>query len=183
MALYEAKDPKRADWADWLWQNHVWLVAQYARQLAEQHGANGELAEASAWLHDIADTCMSRFDDTHEAVTLRIARDLLAESGYAEADIAVIVDDAILLHGCHEGRRPASMEGQILATADALAHLKTDFYVYAAWALGHEGKDLASVKAYVLQKSARDFTQKICFDMIRTATRPDYDLIQQLFSR
>ena len=26
--LYEAKNPERADWADWFYENHVFLVAE-----------------------------------------------------------------------------------------------------------------------------------------------------------
>jgi hypothetical protein len=53
----------------------------------------------------------------------------------AKSQIELVVDDAIRLHSCYDGNRPASLEGQALAAADALAHLKTDFYVllHANW--------------------------------------------------
>ncbi len=85
--LYDAKDPARCDWADWLAQNHVFAVADAAAEVAEQHGARADLARAGGMLHDVADAKMSRFDEAHEATSLVIARDLMQQAGFSEADI------------------------------------------------------------------------------------------------
>ncbi len=54
--LYEARDLNRAaDWADWLYDNHVFVVADNATRLAKQLNANEELSRAAGMLHDIAD--------------------------------------------------------------------------------------------------------------------------------
>ena len=52
-AMYDAKNPDRADWADWLADHHVFIFAENAEQLAERFGANKEYARAAAMLHDI----------------------------------------------------------------------------------------------------------------------------------
>ena len=52
--LYAAHNPERTDWADWLGENHVLLVADNAAGLAQRFGASQELARAGALLHDIA---------------------------------------------------------------------------------------------------------------------------------
>lgn len=62
---------------------------------------------------------MSRFADNHEEASLTMARELMQRAGFDETEIRLTVDDAIRLHGCHEGRIPASIEGKVLATADA----------------------------------------------------------------
>ncbi len=180
--LYEEQNPNRAEWASWLADNHVFVVADYATELAKKYGANEELARAAALLHDIADVKMKRDDTTHEAESLRMARELMQDADYSEEDIKLVVDDAIRYHSCHGDERPASTEGKILATADSLAHLKTDFYVFATWALGREST-LEEIKEWVLKKIDRDLNNKILFDDVRKEVTPDYDLIKELFSR
>lgn len=181
-ALYDAKDPSRGEWADWLAAHYVFVVADFASELAEKYKAREELARAAALLHDIADAKTSRFDPDHEQKSLEIAGELLAKSGYSKKDIALIVDDAIRYHSCHDGHAPASLEGKILSTADSLAHLKTDFYLYAVHARAKR-ESLAEVKAWTLKKLERDFHAKIQFDDVREEVRADYDMLKTLFSR
>lgn len=38
--LYLSKNPKRDEWTDWLYENHVLVVAQKAHELAKKYGAN-----------------------------------------------------------------------------------------------------------------------------------------------
>lgn len=180
--LYAAKNPERTEWADWLADNHVFVVADYAADLANRFGANSDLARAAALLHDIADCKMSRMDPGHEAESLKMARELMVQSGYAEEEISLVVDDAIRYHSCHDGESPESVEGKILATADSMAHLKTDFYVYAAWAFG-KIKTLQQLKEWVLKKIERDLNNKVFFDEIGEELRPDYEIIKRMFSR
>jgi putative nucleotidyltransferase with HDIG domain len=180
-ALYEGNEPGRDEWASWLGDNHVFVVADYATELAKNYGANEELARAGSLLHDIADVRMKRSDDAHEAESLRMARELMKEAGYAEDDVKLVVDDAIRYHSCHGDEHPESVEGKILSTADSMAHLKTDFYLYAAWA--HGGWSLEKLKQWTLKKIERDLNIKIFFNDVREDVRPDYEIIKELFSR
>lgn len=59
--LYAAHNSERAEWADWLGENHVFLVADNATELAQRYGANVELARAGVLLHDIADFVYSEY--------------------------------------------------------------------------------------------------------------------------
>jgi putative nucleotidyltransferase with HDIG domain len=181
--LYADKNPDRADWADWLGENHVFLVADNAAELADRFGTNGELARAGGLLHDIADATMGRFANSHEEANLEIARDLMQKTGFGKDEVTLTVDDALRYHGCQDGHIPSSIEGKILATADALAHLQTDFYLHAIWAMGKEEKSLNSVKDYVLKKNDRDFNDKILFNEIKDECRKDYERLRVLFSR
>lgn len=181
--LYAAHNPERADWADWLGANHVFLVADNATELAKRYGANEDLARASALLHDIADARMSRFAPEHEEVSLEMARELMQQAGFSEDEIRLVVEDAIRLHGCHDGHVPASIEGKVLASADSKAHLLSDFYIFATWSFGKEGKSLEAVKQYVLKKIERDFHDKIQFDEVRQECQAAYDSLKMLFSR
>lgn len=180
--LYNLRDPARTNWADWLGEHHVFLVADYATELAERFGANKELARVGALLHDIADTKMSRFADSHETSSLNMARELMQQAGFSDDGIKLTVDDAIRLHSCHDGRTPASLEGKVLATADAKAHLLSDFYVFAAWAMGKEGLALQDVKQFVLKKIDRDFHNKILFKEVQRECEPTYNSLKAVFS-
>lgn len=181
--LYGLNRPGRSAWADWLWEYHVPVVAKHAREIALRVGANIELSEAAAWLHDIADVAIPRADERHEEESRKIARQVMQRVGYAEEDIATVVDDALPLHSCHDGKRPRSLEGKVLATADALAHLKTDFYTRASESKRQEGASQKDINEWAVKKSERDFNDKICFDDIREETREDYEIIHTLFSR
>ncbi|MDB5178183.1 MAG: metal dependent phosphohydrolase [Patescibacteria group bacterium] len=180
--LYEGIDPGRDQWATWYGDNHVFVVADYATELAKKHGANEELARAAALLHDIADVRMKRSTDGHEQESLRMARELMRESSFLEREIKLVVDDAIRYHSCHGDEHPESVEGKILSTADSLAHLKTDFYVFAIWAFGRDMK-LEDIKQWALNKIERDLNNKIFFDDVREDVMPDYRMIKELFSR
>ncbi|HEU4966495.1 MAG TPA: HD domain-containing protein [Candidatus Saccharimonadales bacterium] len=181
--LYAAKNPNRADWADWLGANHVFVVADYASEIAKRYGADEELARAGGLLHDIADATMSRFTPGHEATSLAIARELMHDAGFADKEINLTVDDAIRLHSCHDGNMPDSLEGKVLATADAKAHLLSDFYLFATWSFGKEDKSLEDAKAYTLKKIERDFHNKILFDDVREECHAAYAELRAVFNR
>lgn len=180
--LYATKKPERSEWVDWMVDNHVFVVADYATDLANRFGANTDLARAAALLHDIADCNMSRMNPGHEAESLKIARELMIQSGYTEEEVSLVVDDAIRYHSCYGGKSPDSIEGKILATADSKAHLKTGFYIHAAWAFG-KTITLQQLKEWVLKKIERDLNDKVFFDEVREELRPDYEIIKNLFSR
>jgi putative nucleotidyltransferase with HDIG domain len=180
--LYTSKDPNREEWADWLYDNHVLIVAKNAHDLAKKYSANEELSEIAALLHDIADAKMARVNPDHEEASLEIARQVMAETGFTTEEIKLVVDDAIRYHSCHGDERPKSKEGLVLATADSLAHLQTDFYIHAAWAFGKD-RSLEVLKVWALKKLERDLNSKISFDDERESARADYDIIKELFSR
>jgi putative nucleotidyltransferase with HDIG domain len=179
--LYEQKLDDRDEWTDWLYPNHVLVVAENAKQIAARVGADVALSEAAALLHDIADTHMARSNPEHETESLRMARQILQDCEYPAEQITMLVDDALRFHSCHGNERPKNQEGLVLATADSLAHLQTDFYVYATWKMG--ARSLEDVKSWVVQKIERDLNNKISFPEIREEARPDYEHIKALFSR
>ncbi len=125
---------------------------------------------------------MARANPGHEERSLAIARQVMTDAGFSDDEIQLVVDDAIRYHSCHGDERPESKEGLILATADSLAHLQTDFYIYATWAFG-KTRSLEELKEWSLKKIERDLNNKISFEDEREAARPDYNMIKELFSR
>lgn len=175
--LYQAKKEDRADWAVWLYESHVFIVAEEAGRLAERYGANKELCMAAALLHDLADAIMSREDPKHEAMSAEMAYEFLHETGYSKEEIAIIVDDALKYHGCRDKNFPLTLEGKVVATADAVAHLTTNFYEHCVDVLKKE-LSKAEIKKWALAKLERDFNNKIQFDEVREAMKPNYEKLK-----
>lgn len=179
--LYESKNLKRGDWADWLYENHVIWVADKAEEIAQAYGVNVEYARVAALLHDIADAEMSRFEPNHEVRSLEIARDLLQKSGFNTEEIELIVNDAIKYHSCNDNQMPSSEEGQVLATADAIAHFQTDFFIHAF--ADASLNEYAKRKQWALKKIEKDFHKKLFFKEIKEEVRPQYETLKLLFSQ
>lgn len=179
--LYEQQLDTRANWADWLYENHVFVVGSYAQELCERFDGNPDIAVAASWLHDVADAEVDRFSRDHESRSLVIARDMLKRCGYDRASIDCIVGDILPRHSCEGGNVPQSLDGKIMATADALGHLATDFYVYAAWSMGREGRTLEFFKKWIAPKLERDFHEKILFDEVRSEIQPQYEALKAVF--
>jgi putative nucleotidyltransferase with HDIG domain len=174
--LYESMDPNREDWAQWLYKNHVFWVADKAEEIAKQNDINSEYCRAAALLHDIADAEMSRFDSKHERRSLELARELLAKADFTTDEISLIVDDAIKYHSCRDGEQPVSPEGRVLATADAMAHFQTDFLLHAF--IDVSEVDYPKRKKWASDKIEKDFNYKIFFEDIREEVRPQFEALK-----
>lgn len=178
--LYEAKNTARDEWADWLYENHVLVVADKARLLAQTYSVDEDLSVTAALLHDIADAEMSRFDSDHEQRSLEIARGFMEQAGYKSRVVDMVVDDAIRFHSCRNDERPKSDVGKVLASADALAHLETDFYLF--FSRIKSDNSLSEVKNLLRNKLDRDYNNKLLFDDEKLRLKPTYDAFTKMFS-
>ena len=189
--LYKAKEESRGDWtdwagwaewADWLYANHVFVVADIAGKLADKYGANKEVAMAAAMLHDIADTVMKRENPKHEEKTSEIAKKLLKETGFKDDEIKIIIDDAMRFHSCYGNERPQSLEGKVMAAADAVSHLQSDFYPHARVAFSRT-KSAEELENWALVHIEKDFNNKIAFEEVKESVRADYEKLRDSFLR
>uniref|UniRef100_Q47H23 Metal-dependent phosphohydrolase, HD subdomain n=1 Tax=Dechloromonas aromatica (strain RCB) TaxID=159087 RepID=Q47H23_DECAR len=101
---------------DWHHINRVW---QLTRQIAAQEGANREIAELGALVHDIADW---KFHDGDDSVGPREAEILLLREGASDAVIAAVVDivATISYKGAGVTTAMQTLEGQCVQDADRL---------------------------------------------------------------
>lgn len=180
--LYKAKNPNAASWKDWIYPNHVLVVTNTSEKLAIKYNARIDLVVSGALLHDVADTAMSRDNnEEHDKKSLEMARDLLSKSNFGSEEIETIINEIITPHSCKE-IKPSTVEGKILATADAMAHLTTDFYLHFCWT--HEVEpELDIYKKWVLKKIERDFNDKIFFEEEKQLVKENYKSIKLLFSK
>lgn len=171
---YEKKDPNRDRWCDWMYENHVLDVADYVEKLAKRFNSSLDVCRASALVHDIADSEMSRENPLNEKESIRIADRLLKESDFSESEKDAILSDALPFHSCHGDERPKTLVGKILSTADALSHLNSEFYSYFNSALSTERSEEQS-RHSARSRLHRDFDTKIAFDEVREEARERYE--------
>jgi uncharacterized protein len=99
---------------------HVRAVVRLAMRLADLTGADAEIVEAAAWLHDIRKRGR---DDNHGVNGAAAAREILAETDFPAGKIDAVAD-AIAQHVgliSHEPVEP--LEAAVLWDADKLAKL------------------------------------------------------------
>ena len=168
-------------WTEYLYEHHIFFVAEEARKLSEEFQVDPEYSMAAALLHDIADALVERTHPDHMQISERIALDLLEKAGYWKEEIDIIVYDIIAKHSCRNGVKPESIQGQIMTSADAIFHLVSDFCEFAIAQKLKKGESRESIKNWWLAKIERDFFVKICFDKVRERYRTDYERCKKLF--
>lgn len=167
--------------AHWMWAKHVPVVAKNALKLAKENNADTDKAVAGALLHDIADTEHERDSSEFEQKNEEIIETKLTNAGYSKAEREFIKNEIIAPHSCYPENMPATLEGKILATADSMAHLATNFYkeVYSAFFTNR--KTETEFKEWVQKKLVRDFNDKIFFENVRKDMRPFYEKLTAEF--
>ncbi len=168
-------------WTEYLYEHHIFFVADMARDLSVEFWVDPEFSVAASLLHDIADAIVDRTHPDHMKISEMTALDLLLQSGFSEDERRTIVYDIIRLHSCHGWVRPPSLEGKIMTSADAIWHLESDFYEFAIAQKIRKWESLESIRKWWLAKIERDFFAKICFDEVRERYRGEYEKCKQLF--
>lgn len=177
----QAYENSQQDFGQWMWKNHVPLVAKKTEELAKRFNADEDIAVAGAWLHDFGDAFMYRFDEQHEETSVGKAVEVLKKAEYSDLEIEQVMKEVIEPHSCKEGNFPTLIEGKVMATADALAHLTSDFYVQFAWKHLPDGKTYLEFLEWVAEKLERDFNAKIFFDEVKEEVRYRYEALKQVF--
>lgn len=180
--LYTKKNPV-IDWNDWVFDGHIKVVAFWVEDISKKYDFDKESVLAAAYLHDLAYAWTSKNDPDLDEKSEIEARKVLKEAGYSKDKIAFIVDKLIHGHGMYDGKEPEHIEAKVLATADALAHFTTDFYLVVCWNnYLFENKTLQDYKEWVLKKIERDFNNKIFFEEYREIAKLYYQSIKTLYS-
>ncbi|MFM7844336.1 MAG: HD domain-containing protein, partial [Planctomycetota bacterium] len=101
---------------DW-W--HVWRVWQSALRIGKCEGADLEVVQLAALLHDIADW---KFHDGDETAGPRVARNWLAENGASAevCDQVAAIIESLSFKGAGVDTSMATVEGRVVQDADRL---------------------------------------------------------------
>ena len=155
------------------WKHHFWPVVKYARQLAANVGADLEVVELAAWLHDI--TRIQGDLENHHFSGAEEARKLLEALHYDSAKIDNVCHCIIAHRGGSELPR-RTIEAEIVASADAMAHI-----VYAPSALFNVKRRKIKKAAKLIRKKAKHNWKKIMQEG-REMIQPHYAALQVILS-
>ncbi|MGH4125069.1 MAG: HD domain-containing protein [Clostridium sp.] len=104
------------------WLYHIVSVVKYAKVLAKQLGANEELVEIAALLHDYASAKDKNMYEEHHIYGAIEAEKILKELDYPQDKIEII-KDCILCYRGSVRMQQKTKEAVCVASADAMAHI------------------------------------------------------------
>jgi putative nucleotidyltransferase with HDIG domain len=165
----------------WMWDNHTQWVADKAKQLAQKYGANTETASCAALLHDLGDSHYERDHADFDTWSWIQSKEILRNAGFRKKERDEILE-AIRTHSCHPGHLPTTVEGKVLATADGMWHLQTNFFPIICYM--NRPENTTSYEAWqhwFVGKIERDFGPKIFFEDERNEVREDYEALKKVF--
>lgn len=165
----------------WMWQHHTQWVARKAKVLAQKYEANPELTFCAALLHDLGDSRYERGHPDFDTWSWETGKALLKHVGFRKAERDAILE-AIRTHSCHPGHLPTALEGKILATADGMWHLQTNFFsVICYMNRPDDTHNYREWQQWFMTKIERDFGPKIFFDDEKEEVRKDYEALVRVF--
>jgi HD superfamily phosphodiesterase len=162
--------------SSWFYESHLLAVEKFSKFLLKKlPKANKEIVMLGVWLHDLQRVRGMKGD--HQKIGAREAEKVLKKYNYSE-DKIIKVKDIILSHSCGN-KKPTTLEGKILASADAMAHYTSDFYIR----IGVSGeRDLNEYKKWALEKLDRDYNKKIFFSFAKKEIRERHKALKKVFT-
>lgn len=162
-----------------IWSHHIPQVAENARRLAPRFGADPEVVEIAALLHDYAavkDEALYEDHHLHGAVE---AQKILNSFGYSPEKTEA-VKHAIAAHRASVPVEKRSPEAECLANADALTHIENVasllYLAYVEHAMGiDEGAAWVREKLQRSWRKLRDDVQ----DMVRETYEAGLEILPQ----
>ncbi len=106
-----------------IWTHHILSVVRYGEQLADLVGADTDVVEIAALLHDYASIKDQAMYQDHHLYGPREAERLLQEHGYSRTTI-IAVKECIASHRASTPVEQRTKEAICLASADAMAHIE-----------------------------------------------------------
>lgn len=148
---------------------HFVPVVRYAKRLAKEVGADVEVVEIAAWLHDIGS--VHGHKDTHHEYGRDYAQQYLTELGYPQDKINM-VKHAIYAHRGSQNIARETKEAECVADADAMSHI---YNVVSLFRLAFRNKQLETQEArkFVREKLQRSY--KKLSDYGKKFVKQNYD--------
>lgn len=167
----------------WMWHNHTQWVADKAKQLAKKYGADTEKAYCAALLHDLGDSKYERGDENFDIWSKEKGEEILLKAKFSEDEVREIME-AVRTHGSRPGNPPVTQEGKVLATADGMWHIQTNFFPIICYMNRPQNThSYEEWQEWFIGKIERDFGPKIFFEDEREEIREDYEALLQVFRK
>jgi putative nucleotidyltransferase with HDIG domain len=139
----------------WDFENHIMPVVRYAKILAKKLGADEEIVELSAWLHDVTRQGSESDIESHHITGPVEAEKILKGLSYPQDRIEKI-KHCIHAHRGSQSIKRETIEAEIVASADAMAHF-SDIGVLFYVAFMMKRLDLPGAKEWVRGKLERSW--------------------------
>jgi len=160
------------------WNDHIKYVVKNSVELAKKYGADVEIVELGALLHDIAMPSEIGSREEHNIYGTQIADELLSKLNYP-VDRKERVKECVLRHRGNKDLPRNTIEEQCVADADVIAHFDCIPSIFHL-AFGKNDMDM-SIKdgtEFVKKKLERDFSK--LSDRTRGELKTRYDTIMKV---
>ena len=160
------------------WNDHIKYVVKNSVELAKKYGADVEIVELGALLHDIAMPSEIGSREEHNIYGTQIADELLSKLNYP-VDRKERVKECVLRHRGSKDLPRNTIEEQCVADADVIAHFDCIPSIFHL-AFGKNDMDM-SIKdgtEFVKKKLERDFSK--LSDRTRVELKTRYDTIMKV---
>jgi len=137
------------------WNDHIKRVAYHAVALAEQYGADVEIVELGALLHDISMPSEYGSRNEHHIFSAEMAEQLLTDLGYPN-DRVERVKQCVFNHPNKIKHLRETIEEYCVSDADALAHFERVPSLFSL-AFNIVGMNLEDGREYVKNKLQNDY--------------------------
>lgn len=155
---------------------HIVPVLRYVKKLGEKRGADLEILELAALLHDVGSVIYGR--ENHHITSCEIAEKNLRELNYPEERIEKI-KHCILSHRGSLNIKKESIEAEILAEADSMTHFDTIPGLFRACYCFEEKKSQREACKSVLNKLINSYN-KLSLEA-RKIIKPKFEAAMLLF--
>lgn len=142
-----------------LWDSHIVRVEKYSKILAKKLGADEEIVDISAILHDFAAINNEEWHKEHHIHGARLAEKILKKYKYPQEKIEKVKHCIEAHRGSVEIPRK-SVEAEIIASADAMAHFD-EVEMLVSFHHKYLKMSLEEAKKKVLEKVERDWEKMI----------------------
>lgn len=137
---------------EYFFASHLKIVKDEAEKLLESYDADEEVVKLGALLHDAG---YLEDPENHEEAGSEVAKDILEEAGVELSEERMEkLRESIEEHG-YSGE-PESLEAEIVAAADALAHLRPEYVMAKAQAEREKGKSREEIEEWFREKFEKD---------------------------
>jgi len=163
----------------WFYKEHLLVVEKLALDLCKLYPeANQDAVALMVWFHDIGRA--HGHHQQHDLYGANYAKKILTENNFDKKFIDLVVN-ACKTHSCDNYGKPTSLEGKILATADAMSHFHNGFYlrIFHSWTIKDDSNADKTIgyhklKEKLFAKMDRDLNEKIFFEEAKKAMKPHY---------
>jgi len=154
---------------------HIKEVVKISKKLAKKLGADKEIVELAAWMHDSGSVVHGR--KNHHITSAKLAKEKLQKIGYPEEKTTQVCE-SILTHRGSQKLTPKTLEAQILVEADTISAFN-DIAGLFQCAYTYEKLSRIEAKKSVLNKLNNKW-QQLKFAESKKIVKPKYEAVTLL---